>query len=595
MKKTMETYQPVSVVSGRRSIQDGRRYDGYFPLPEERDRVIIKDGEVTDTVQLMEKVVWKYIDDTKQIAPVLQGSNLRDTCRNIWEFVYHHIQYRLDQQGLEQLRRPARSWAEREQGVDCDCMSIFISSILCNLQIPHSFRITRYSSDTWQHVYVIVPKENATGNWVLDAVVSPFNYEKPYSDQMDYTVNLQGINVAVLSGVSGDDHFDAVMATSLTGPALGMETETELNQLYQNIVATRNAIAQNPGLVATVDDPQGLLKMLDYAIQYWHTDKRDEALEVLANNERQLNLRNGLQGSENDPDAHELGKVKPKGFFTNVKKAVQTVGKKVGQAAKSAAKAVVKFNPLSLAARGGYLLTMKMNLGKMASKLKWGYATQQQAAAKGIDAATWQKSKNALAKVEKLFADKLQGSRSALQNAILKGKAGNLNGMLESPYLGSLGEAATASAVAAAAPIIVATINILKEAGLIGKGENIDVNNLSKEVANDPTASTALTEMQNSDNPNETAMNARSADPSQADSPSSGGIINFIKKNPIPAIVGGGLLAMGIYQMVKPKKRSSGLAGYKSSTGRKKKSGDGKVRGRSGTGKKLPVKSMKLL
>jgi hypothetical protein len=94
---------------------------------------------------------------------------------------------------------------------------------------------------------------------------------------MDYTVNLQGINVAVLSGVSGDDHFDAVMATSLTGPALGMETETELNQLYQNIVATRNAIAQNPGLVATVDDPQGLLKMLDYAIQYWHTDKRDEA------------------------------------------------------------------------------------------------------------------------------------------------------------------------------------------------------------------------------------------------------------------------------------------------------------------------------
>jgi len=62
MKKTMETYQPVSVVSGRRSIQDGRRYDGYFPLPEERDRVIINDGEVTDTVQLMEKVVWHNLN-----------------------------------------------------------------------------------------------------------------------------------------------------------------------------------------------------------------------------------------------------------------------------------------------------------------------------------------------------------------------------------------------------------------------------------------------------------------------------------------------------------------------------------------------------
>ena len=221
MKRLVDTYHPETIVSGKRTIRDGSRFNPYFPPPDERDRVIIHDGEVTDTVELMEKVVWKYLDDTKRIAPLLQRSSTIDTCNAIWEFIYKFIQYRLDKRGLEQLRRPARSWAERNEGVDCDCMSIFASSILTNLQIPHSFRITRYSADTWQHVYVIVPLEDSQRYCIIDAVVSKFNYEKPYSDKMDYTMNLQGINVAVLSGVPGNDHFDAVMATSLTGSDLG--------------------------------------------------------------------------------------------------------------------------------------------------------------------------------------------------------------------------------------------------------------------------------------------------------------------------------------------------------------------------------------
>ena len=155
--KSLSHIPMKTVTSGYRSIKDGSRFNAYFPPPDERDRVIINDGEVTDTVELMEKVVWKYLDDTKRIAPLLQRSSTIETCQAIWEFVYQFIQYKLDKRGLEQLRRPARSWAERSTGVDCDCMSIFVSSILTNLQIPHSFRITKYSNDSWQHVYVIVP------------------------------------------------------------------------------------------------------------------------------------------------------------------------------------------------------------------------------------------------------------------------------------------------------------------------------------------------------------------------------------------------------------------------------------------------------
>ena len=349
-----------TVTSGYRAIKDGSRYNSYFPPPDERDRVIIKDGEVTDTVELMEKVVWKYLDDTKRIAPLLMRPSTHETCQAIWEFIHNFIQYKLDQRGLEQLRRPARSWAERATGVDCDCMSIFTSSILTNLKIPHSFRITKYSQDSWQHVYVIVPTPGANNYCVIDAVVSEFNYEKKYTDKMDYNMNLKGINVAVLSGVSGNDHYEAVMATSLSGIGLGATTnQSDLDKLYQNLVATRNAVAQNPSLVSTVDDPQALIKMLDYAIQYWYTDKRNEALDILAKNEAQLNLQNGvntMNGLNYDPDDLALSGINVKGFFTNVKKTVKTVGQKVGQAAKAAVKAVVKYNPLSIAAREDFYL-----------------------------------------------------------------------------------------------------------------------------------------------------------------------------------------------------------------------------------------------
>lgn len=49
------------ITSGQRRIRDGKQYDRYFPKPDERDRIIIKDGEVSDTVELMEKVVHKYL------------------------------------------------------------------------------------------------------------------------------------------------------------------------------------------------------------------------------------------------------------------------------------------------------------------------------------------------------------------------------------------------------------------------------------------------------------------------------------------------------------------------------------------------------
>ena len=578
------------ITSGQRPIRDGKQYDRYFPKPDDRDCIIIKDGEVSDTVELMEKVVHKYLTDTSRIAPLLKRRNLDETCKSIYDFVYNHIQYKLDKRGLEQLRRPARSWAERRTGVDCDCMSIFISSILTNLKIPHSFRITRYSADHWQHVYVIVP-DNRGGYINIDAVVSPYGYEKPFTDKLDYTMSLNGINVAVLSGLNSD--LDTVvMGAGLSGSDLGATTaKQDLDSIYRHLVATRKSIADNPKMVSSIDDPQALIKMLDYAIQYFYTDKRDEALAVLEQNEAQLNFRNGFSGLGDDVfdhDEYALNGPGKKGFFKGISNAV----KKVGKGLKEVGKAVIRFNPVSIAARGGFLVAMKINLGKMAAKLKWGYATKEQAAAKGISEAQWNKSKEALAKVERLFADKLQGKRDALRNAILKGKAGNLDGIVEEDFQG-LGEPVTAATLAAATPIIVAAIKILKDSGLLGKNENVDADALAKEMANDPSAADAIQKAgseSGSEGGDASAQKSASTTNDAEGTTGGGGVMEFIKKNPVPAVIGGGLLAFGIYKMVSKPKKQSSLSGYRS----KKKKHSGKSKSHNGS-KQLPMKSVKLL
>ena len=167
----------------------------------------------------------------------------------IWDFLFNHIQYKLDQKGLEQLRRPNRSWAERQTGIDCDCFSIFVSSILTNLKIPHEFRITKYNRDEYQHVYVIVPSDGKSGYITIDCVLSEFNYEKPFTAKKDFTMSLNGINVAVLSGTETDNVFDLVAGLDDL-ELLGADDEAQrLQTIYDHLVKTRKMIAEKPSLI----------------------------------------------------------------------------------------------------------------------------------------------------------------------------------------------------------------------------------------------------------------------------------------------------------------------------------------------------------
>ncbi|MFD3001443.1 hypothetical protein ACFS7Z_13810 [Pontibacter toksunensis] len=489
--------------SHKRQISSGGEYSRYFDLSklQRKDPILKKSGTgVFDTIVEMARIVRKTLPDTEKVAPVLQGATLEATCRNIFDFVYNHIQYTLDKPGVEQLRRPLRAWADRVAGVDCDCYSIFISSILTNLGIDHYFRMTKYKAD-WQHIYIVVPKEPGKapkgGNYyTIDCVVDRYDYEVPFSDKHDKKMSA----LQYLDGVSGIGNvsqpgFGAEFIdfgnASLSG-YLGATDSAEglyfdfLERLKLHLENTLAQLKANPNALP----PGSKLKtQIEQVLKVWYQpEERDALIDAMAAEEIATGL-SGVDGLGGVWDRIKKGVQKASGFVAkNTTKAVKAVGtgvsnaakwtgnkasdswKGVKQAAEWTFEKVVQLNPLSVAMRNGLLLAFKLNLFRMAERLGYGYLTEQQALAKGLHAGEFRKVKEKLNNVHKLWKG-LQGDESSLRKNILQGwergvkKRGNVSGFGSTPAHSSyLGEVVTATAgTAAATPLIVKIVDWLKE------------------------------------------------------------------------------------------------------------------------------------
>src|SRR5437773_1744391 len=94
----------------QRHIKSGYEYDRLFPTPENDNKTIRRNANVYHTVEFIPKVVQETVDHTKNIARLLKGRSVQETCSNIWHFVYGHINYKKDQEGYEQIRSPTRTW-----------------------------------------------------------------------------------------------------------------------------------------------------------------------------------------------------------------------------------------------------------------------------------------------------------------------------------------------------------------------------------------------------------------------------------------------------------------------------------------------------
>lgn len=137
-----------------------------------------------------------------------------------------------------------------------------------------------------------------------------------------------------------------------------------------------------------------------------------------------------------------------------------------------------RFNPALSAMRNGVFAAMKIDLKKSASRLRYGYLTQEQAQKLGVDLNKYNKIKKTLTKLERTI-EKLGGKKKNLKKAILKGRGNKdrkvpLNGVV--PYysefdfyeneVNGLGEPVSVAIITAATPIILAMLEMMKKSGV---------------------------------------------------------------------------------------------------------------------------------
>ncbi|WP_430811631.1 MULTISPECIES: hypothetical protein [unclassified Carboxylicivirga] len=476
----------LGIVSGPRNTQDGRQYNHLIKRASGKD-VFVKNGNVLETVESCIDLIAEHYREVEDLAQMLkvgeatEPAEVKDTCRNIFNFAYHYLQYHKDEDGTEQLRTPARSWLDGQikfkqlgmasAGIDCDDYSIFVGSILKCLGIPFKLRITKYDGrPNFQHIYVFVPAMgDSEDEIIIDPVLSKFDYQKPYSfERSDF-------NMSPLQMVSAIQGIDGVLGTTSLGLPIyalsgldlaggttahkedmelmaivsGLDFEDAVNGLgsaeeatYRYLVRTRDFLLRNKAnknKMAHIQNPDQFISMIDQAIKFWHTPQREKVLAKLAEIEDKLSA-NGL--IKYDADAMEglaelddldaeidglEGQRGLGGFFKSLKRIGKKIGKgikkgakAVGKAAKKVAKAIVRFNPLSIAVRNGLLAALRLNMFGIAKKLQYAYLPDALAAKYSIDAGKLKDLKKRHNRVRKLFKG-LQGKEKNLRKAILKG------------------------------------------------------------------------------------------------------------------------------------------------------------------------------
>ncbi|WP_430811580.1 hypothetical protein [Carboxylicivirga sp. 1411-1] len=510
----------LGIVSGPRNTQNGKRFNHLIKKANGQD-TFIKNGNVIETVESCIDIIGTHFREVEELASNLQGGSLKESCRNIFNFSYNYLQYHKDDDGTEQLRTPSRSWLDgqikfkqkgkSDAGIDCDDYSIFVGSLLKCLGIPFKLRITKYDGKkNFQHIYVIVPAiGDSEDEIVIDPVLSKFDYQKPYSfERSDFDMSplqlagLRGIDgitgtsalglpISVLSGIdlaggiqAQANHEDLIAIVS------GVDFDDAISGLgdaedatYNYLVRTRNYLLKNrdnKDKMAHVQNPDQFISMLDQAIKFWNTPQRDAVLDKLSDIEEKLAEKGlikydseAIQGlaelDELDDEMDGLGRRKRRRgrFF----KAIKRVGKKIGKVAKKVVKAIVRFNPLSIAIRGGLLAALRLNMFGIAKKLQYAYLPDNLASKYNIDPAKHAKLKKTHGKVRKLFKG-LQGKESNLRKAILKGakqkssdfSLKGIDGLLadlkgleaigELAELGNMGAVATAASVTAASGVL---------------------------------------------------------------------------------------------------------------------------------------------
>lgn len=133
-----------------------RRLSDYSHLIDAADGIKTLKGYGFEKSTLEELVnACRQYKQVERLAAHLKDPDKLQSAFNIWHWLHTNVKYDYDTPGQEEIRTPARTWADRERGVDCDCLAVFTACLLINMGYTPAFEIVAFNdSPTYSHIYV---------------------------------------------------------------------------------------------------------------------------------------------------------------------------------------------------------------------------------------------------------------------------------------------------------------------------------------------------------------------------------------------------------------------------------------------------------
>ena len=163
----------------------------------------------------------------ERLAAHLKDDDEMQSAFNVWHWLHTNVRYNYDTPGEEEIRTPARVWADRYSGVDCDCLAVFTACLLICMGYKPTFEIVAFNnSPTFSHIYV-----NLDG-MAIDRVLPVF-LARPGNITK---TQIMEIPVYSLSGIDGCNSLSGVYTSTLAKVQDGTATGEDLNNLRKTEV-----------------------------------------------------------------------------------------------------------------------------------------------------------------------------------------------------------------------------------------------------------------------------------------------------------------------------------------------------------------------
>ena len=151
---------------------------------------LMKIGVNSDVVKSFTACYEQFKNQPMDIVADLRGEAVNDACEAIFDYMCKNVSYKLDEDGKQFIKSPARLLADGCG--DCKSLTMFVSCCLHCLGIPHIVRFVNFDgSNQYSHVYPVALDENHK-EIIMDMCETdedgiPFyNYARKYKVKKDF-------------------------------------------------------------------------------------------------------------------------------------------------------------------------------------------------------------------------------------------------------------------------------------------------------------------------------------------------------------------------------------------------------------------------